>query len=276
MRQLARSASVVSVWLVAFLIAGCTSQVETRDVDDEPQRGTITEVESESVIIRPIDRYLPDADTIIQLIQANENSINRCLKDRGFTEDFVYPEQSQLRDFVISGVADRVVRSSLWGFFGTMTAAQIGYQRETDAESITVPAISVGGTAACVETSESAPDPLTFIFVWSLPNGGPTVPVEDSRYAVAVLDWKKCMAGQGFHYGTPFDAIAEFVEERSASSRQIAAATADIECKISTNLVGVGLAVQSAYDERYIAANLPALTALADQIDSAVRDGAGK
>ena len=157
-----------------------------------------------------------------------------------------------------------------------MTAAQIGYQRETDAESITVPAISVGGTAACVETSESAPDPLTFIFVWSLPNGGPTVPVEDSRYAVAVLDWKKCMAGQGFHYGTPFDAIAEFVEERSASSRQIAAATADIECKISTNLVGVGLAVQSAYDERYIAANLPALTALADQIDSAVRDGAGK
>ena len=56
MRQLARSASVVSVWLVAFLIAGCTSQVETRDVDDEPQRGTITEVESESVIIRPIER----------------------------------------------------------------------------------------------------------------------------------------------------------------------------------------------------------------------------
>lgn len=58
-------------------------------------------------------------------------------------------------------------------------------------------------------------------------------------------------------------------------NRGIATATADVECKLSTNLVGVAVAVEIAYDRQYIEMHPAQLTEfkrrLGDQLRAAAR-----
>ncbi|MDQ4504159.1 hypothetical protein [Sinomonas sp. ASV322] len=56
-----------------------------------------------------------------------------------------------------------------------------------------------------------------------------------------------------------------------ADSTEIAAAVADVQCKISTNLVGIGAALQTAYDQEYIAKHRAALDAFAADWDGYLR-----
>lgn len=61
------------------------------------------------------------------------------------------------------------------------------------------------------------------------------------------------MKEKGFSFESPIDAIGDPAwQGGSVTAEQISAAVADVDCKISTNLVGIGVAVQSAYDQRYI------------------------
>ena len=55
-----------------------------------------------------------------------------------------------------------------------------------------------------------------------------------------------------------------------ASTAQIATATADVQCKISTNLIGVAMAVQTAYDQQYIDAHTDQLAAYRERLQRAV------
>lgn len=269
MRRPIAAASVVSVWLAALLLGGCAGRAEAPATGSYPALGAVETVESEADVVRPIDSYMPSSEKLLALAALYESAINDCLTSKGLLEQFTYPQPEELGAFIASGVDDRVARSSLWGFFDTQTAEHFGYQRANSSGSINIPPLSEEGTAACLANPQGLPDPLLLINEWALPDGGPPVPAEDQRYVASVRDWEECMAEKGFDFGTPIDAISEFVGESPASPRQIATSTADIACKVSTNLVGVGLAVQSAYDEKYIASNLAALEALKSQIDGA-------
>jgi len=69
------------------------------------------------------------------------------------------------------------------------------------------------------------------------------------------------MKDSGFDYPTPREAIAENYQ-MAANDRARAVAVADVKCKLSTNLVGVAVAVQSAYDQEYIDTHVDQLAAL--------------
>lgn len=75
----------------------------------------------------------------------------------------------------------------------------------------------------------------------------------DPRVIAAFDSWSACMNDRGFAYGTPGDAGNDPRWSTSmASQTEIHVATADIECKLKTNLTGVRVAVASAWQTEYI------------------------
>lgn len=248
-----------AVLLVVLALAGCSAA-------EEPPLPSIVRIGSASEVSRPLDPYLAAPDQILRRAAADEVRVNECLEDGGFGERFTYPDAAELEAFVRSGVADRVVRSSLWGYFDTESVATEGYQRSGAPDSVTLPALSPEATKACL-TYDDAPSPLMLIDESSLPGGGPPVPLEDSRYRAAVQEWARCMAEAGHLYESPFEPLTEFVDEVEPSPAQVATAEADLGCKRQTNLVGIAVAVQEAYDLVYIEEHREELEAFLHDLD---------
>ncbi|MCX4395090.1 hypothetical protein [Streptomyces sp. NBC_01767] len=80
----------------------------------------------------------------------------------------------------------------------------------------------------------------------------------DPRVAAVNRTWSSCMRSKGFAYRDP-DAALEDPRWNLRSTRpsraEIAVATADIACKLRTNLLGVNFAVEAEYENAAIAAH---------------------
>ncbi|MCX5102253.1 hypothetical protein [Streptomyces sp. NBC_00439] len=78
------------------------------------------------------------------------------------------------------------------------------------------------------------------------------------RVAAVNRKWSSCMRGKGFTYRDP-DAAIEDPRWNLLSARpsraEVAVATADIACKLRTNLLGVNFAVEAEYENAAIAAH---------------------
>ncbi|MFD3658939.1 hypothetical protein [Streptomyces sp. NPDC058620] len=76
----------------------------------------------------------------------------------------------------------------------------------------------------------------------------------------AMSEWAACMKTRGYNVETVWDA-SDLVATNgfTASDKEIAVATAEVECKENTNLVKVWFAEESAIQQQLIADNKPAL-----------------
>jgi hypothetical protein len=192
----------------------------------------------------------------------------------------------------------RLTRSYLYGFFDPSIAATKGY----DAVQPPAAAPTTGGTRMSndEQTAMTGSDPTTHqpvdkvngrplphggcnqqgvdaiggpppnIDDRALPDGGPHIPVSDPRVTDAYAKWSDCMRGKGYAYKDPIAAISDQAwgqEPNGASAKQIATATADIQCKVANNTVGVIVAVEIAYDKQYVDSHAQALTAYRQHID---------
>ncbi|MEO3869872.1 hypothetical protein ABGB18_13675 [Nonomuraea sp. B12E4] len=83
----------------------------------------------------------------------------------------------------------------------------------------------------------------------------------DSRVRAAVEGWSACMRAAGHSYATPFDPIADPAFRDGTSEKELATARTDLACKKRTNLVGIWLSVESAFQRTMIAQNATALRA---------------
>ncbi|MEV0391120.1 hypothetical protein [Nonomuraea sp. NPDC050643] len=81
----------------------------------------------------------------------------------------------------------------------------------------------------------------------------------DPRVRAAVEAWSDCMRAAGHAYATPFDPIADPAFRDGTSEKELATARTDLACKKRTDLVGVWLSVESAYQRTMIAQNATAL-----------------
>lgn len=117
----------------------------------------------------------------------------------------------------------------------------------------------------------------------ALPDGGPAVPQTDPRLAAAFTKWSDCMKAKGYTYPDPVAAVSDkkwrAPEGRpdkvpTASPEEIAVATADVQCKVENNTVGVAVAVQTAYANRYIETHVTQLAAYQKQLDDALAKAA--
>ncbi|MGW7003890.1 hypothetical protein ACWGCW_13965 [Streptomyces sp. NPDC054933] len=115
-----------------------------------------------------------------------------------------------------------------------------------------------------------------------MPGGGPHVPLTDPRIVSINKQWSDCMASKGFKYPTPIDAIADpkwkpdpkNIGAYRPSREQIAVASADMGCKLSLNLVGIDVAVASAYHKQYIDSHAAELAEYRRNFDSRLKKAA--
>jgi hypothetical protein len=80
----------------------------------------------------------------------------------------------------------------------------------------------------------------------------------DSRVRAAWHDWSSCMAGEGYRFDSPWQPNDRQWSD-PVSEAESATARADMRCRERTNLVGIWLAVERAYQRDLIARNKTAL-----------------
>jgi len=74
---------------------------------------------------------------------------------------------------------------------------------------------------------------------------------KDSRVRSAFRSWSTCMRQKGFHYTKPMDPgdSDRFLHAAKPGRLEIRTAVADVECKRQTNVIGVWISVETAYQE---------------------------
>jgi hypothetical protein len=73
----------------------------------------------------------------------------------------------------------------------------------------------------------------------------------DSRVRNAMAAWSQCMGNGGYDYSTIWEPN-DRDWPRPAGPEETATAQTDVQCKLGTNLVGIWVAVESAYQMRQI------------------------
>ena len=98
----------------------------------------------------------------------------------------------------------------------------------------------------------------------------------DSRVRRAFEQWSACMRRAGFRYQDPWEANDDpaWQEHAQATEREIATAVADVRCKQETNLVGIWMAVEAAYQQRLIERHAEALADVKRLIETRARNAA--
>ncbi|WP_439681056.1 hypothetical protein [Embleya sp. MST-111070] len=291
--------------VLSAALAGCGSGGS--DAGSDPARralppvGAVPTITSVDEITRPIDRYLVTPEEVGS-IQNAANIVNeKCMKEFGLPGI-----PTGLSGFDAKAMRFEKTHSPLYGFFDPAGAAVNGYDRvlgEADpgprraAPAAEVLAVEHGTDAAGAPVTSYAgrtvppggckgesvrrtggtlpmPDPPT------LPDRGPHSAVDDPRVVAAYRAWSSCMKAAGYHYATPDDALTDpnlvpptgGPDAGRHSAVEVAHATADVRCKTSTNLVGIAVAVQSAYDDLYIEGHRDALRDYHDRLTARLAD----
>ena len=280
-----------------LLVTGLTAAACSHAAPQSPppvlgQVPTITAVDE---VKRPLDRYLLSVDQVKTLIRAEGVATAQCMKGYGLRS--LSPDL----DEVDREAGYIMTRNRLYGYFDTQDGAYPGYETlgqqdlngfETlSADQTTAlsgrdasgkPAVALNGKllppGGCDQIGLDAIGGIPpRLDEKTLPDGGPQVPVSDPRLVSVYALWSSCMRGKGYSYTTPVAALGDpqwnpgpnaDPKTYQPSVLEKATVAADVECKRTTNLVGTAVAVQSAYDEQYIASHSAALADYRRKVDA--------
>lgn len=253
------------------VLSSCSGPGAAGSVSAVPSVGEVVAVSSPEQVRRPVDAVRLGSAQLVQLEAAEVRMVNDCRRERGLPGDAAFLEPA------VAAVSRTMEReradSPLWGFFSPSTAASGGFatgkpsgptffQGSGDAKV---------GQECFAQAQKAMPRGQSWVFLATLstwPEGGPQTPVGDPRWVEAVKAWSGCMGDRGFQAGDPVAfAREQNGHQPSASQAERAAAQADVGCKVSTNLVGLGMAVQAAYDDEYLARNEAALREWRKEVD---------
>ena len=295
--------------MLAAATAGCgsgQSHGQSRSTQSQsaqlPALGPIPTITALTQISRPIDPYVPTAAQVKELYQAIDSVTVRCVKSYGLP-----PMPTASADFDDVALQNRA-RNQLYGFFDPEVMAAKGYDvnaimagrpaQPTEAEIAVLSGRSTTGAVVTTYNGRPIPaggchqvgldavggDPPTPGTGISLPDGGPPVPIGDPRVVSVDTRWSACMKAKGYSYANPADAYTDAKwrpattnqsdPDASLNREEIATATTDLACKQETHLMGVAIAVQSAYDRQYIASHSNALSAFKKQLEDRVNKAA--
>ena len=270
------SMAVCGAVAVGGLFAGCTTSTPGTQATGEPPLGTIPVISTPEQVSLPIYSFLPTVDQTVSLMMEDRALVNQCAQENGSTEQAIVQTMdfhgdtggqatpSDLAEYATTYRAEDVTYSGMWGFFDPETVSQYGYNRPPDSQFTLSTYVGQTGSALndCVNrVSEITPGKSAMgqVMISSLPDGGPAWHSDDSRYVAVEQEWSTCMKGKGFTYDTPWAALGDNSRPTDDQTRAKAVALADVDCKISTNLLGEAVAVQSAYEQLYIDSHRDAL-----------------
>ncbi len=246
--------------------------------------GNLLDNPAPSDLVLPLDAFKMSPAEALVFMSASDNLIQRCMADKGF--DVPAIERVPL---VESGNERR------YGLTDLDSASRYGYQPPTltDAErraevslrraeaSVTSPEAAVamdGGTftnvdgpervGGCLGWAQAQLDATEWAiedrFVENIAGDAFAKAEADERVRAAFEAWSDCMAAKGYDYPDPWVANddqrwapPEGLESGPLTDGdpQLATAVADVTCKQEVNLVGISLAVESAYQLEMIEDN---------------------
>jgi hypothetical protein len=280
---------------MSYLATAC-NEAKRPTAPPEPSIGAVPTITEPQQIQRPIDAYVPTAAQVLAVLRNQAAHVTSCMKDFGFSYG------APIVQGLTEAAARRRTRNPMYGLFDMNAAKTSGYQLvlppdQPSTGSRVAPlspdeigvltgmsatgqpmktfagkGIPDGGCEKVGRTaiggSMPAPDEA------ALPDGGPKVPANDSRIVDAVTQWSECVRAKGFHYSSPIAAMNDqkWQTGDTVSSAEIATATADVACKVSINLIGTAVAVQTAYDKRYIGSHSQQLAAYRSNLEAAARN----
>lgn len=218
----------------------------------------------------PLEAYTlavgPEANIVDQ---AQAILIARCVADRGYaslTAAVIYGQISGA-----SGAATPVAAGA-WGYVGRSQAATSGFHPGPHGRTLSFSGqAEAAAFQGCVAKAQA-----------SLVSGRPAVggalieqlssyafgnTLGDRRIETATSAWAKCMNAKGQTADNPESLADQPWPTPTATPAELAVATADEACTVSSNLAGLYFAVLAGYQRELIADHGPALTALrqADQ-----------
>jgi hypothetical protein len=246
-------------------IGACTTAPAVAQ-SGEPPIGAIPTVRSGAEIVLPLDVYLLTGKQQ-ETLDAAVTAIGRdCLKRFGLS----WPAN---RPAVVDGSPRNARRYSIiepekaetTGYHPPETAPPQVDQKEPTADAMNVWAgrgeqtfrgqpVPVGGCAgeAVRQLTRGAADADPGI-PERLQLSTYTQTKADSRVVRAFAEWSKCMRAKGYGYPDPYAAAGDQRwQTAKAGPAEIAVATADVTCKSETNLPGLMLAVETAYQNRVV------------------------
>ncbi len=240
--------------------------------------GPIFSIRRPDQVTRPLDQFILKADTVVKLGYLYENMASKCYASKAPGSSFKWV--GSVEESTQIDIENFVIRSTLWGFFDPSAARRLGYHYPAPGpslEGVKYGPISEAQVTECIRSLDEAfPGGRSWeglIGTGGLPGGGPASRIEDSRYLAAAAKWSACMKIRGFAAQQPLQLLSDPRWNTPAPTpEEIATATADVDCKIETNLVGVAVAVLKAYDNEYIAKHLTELNAFGPMIDKFIRD----
>ncbi|MBB5888949.1 hypothetical protein [Kutzneria kofuensis] len=293
---LKNTAKALTLFGVLIAGAGCGSG-EPAAQQPVPLLGPISTVTRVDQLDRPIDRFEVTYPQVAKLLAATDAATAWCMKGFGLAAPPSDP------DALSDSVRQLRMRSEIYGFYDPADVSAKGYDavvgvdpgsgdaglpeiaqsvlngRDKSGQPVLAhngKAVPPGGCRKLAQDAVGGRPPFPGS-ASDLPDSGPRIPLTDPRLVDVNSRWSSCMKTKGFVYATPADAyIDPKWRPRSPSAQpthspdEIATAVADMDCKQATNLMGVVLAVETAYDRQYIASHTAQLTQYRNQIDAQV------
>ncbi|MFC1421253.1 hypothetical protein [Streptacidiphilus cavernicola] len=293
-----RAAAVLAT---AIVTTSCGHGSATRSGGAPPPLGPVPVITSIDQITRPIDSYEVTVAQTRTLFQAATVVTQQCV--RSYSLSYPAPQW----DDAFSDTPQQLKeRSVVYGFFDPSASPGKGYDAVgveaagaepvlSDAQYTVLdgvdratnkPVAAYDGKSVpahgCLGKGRAeigaAPMPADS---GPLPDGGPTVPADDPRMVDVNAKWSACMKSRGFDYASPWAAYLDpkwrtrpkgsTTAPQLHTPLEVATAAADLACKQSTNLIGVAVAVETAYDDQYIRSHAAALALFKQQLDARLR-----
>lgn len=266
-RSRALLAGMVLIVGVTALTAAAAAATAEPTVDSIP---TITDWRDISL---PLDAYVQDFAERQTVLRAEYLQTKSCVEQFGF--QFAAPAWDKSPADVAS--SGQPAHYRLYGLLDVDHAKQMGYHSygedpATEAayadtklpnDYYNVVAAKFGGgifngktipDGGCLGAAQREVEGATDLSIpVQLAFDARTASNNDSRVVAAFAKWSTCMAGSGYHYGTPMQANNDPKwSGDKASAEEIAVAVADVNCKKTTNLAGIRMAVDAAYQGKAI------------------------
>jgi len=272
---LARAMSLVAgiVAIVGVTTLSTAAAAPNASTPAEPRVDSILNITDSRDISLPLDAYVQDFAERQTVLRAEYALTKSCVEQFGFQfaapawdkSPAAVPNAGQPAHYRLYGLLDEDHAKQMgYHSYGENPASEAAYaDKELPRDYYNVVAAKFGGgvfngktipdggcLGAAQREVEGATDlsmPVQLAFdAW-------TAAKSDSRVVAGFAKWNMCMAGSGYHYSTPMEANNDPKwSGEKASADEIAVAVADVNCKKTTNLVGIRMAVDAAYQREAI------------------------
>ncbi|MFE5549607.1 hypothetical protein ACFQ71_38210 [Streptomyces sp. NPDC056534] len=259
---------------LCFAITACGSSYSE---NPEPPLGEVKRVNSGSDISLPLDAYDTTAEERAALQKVYDLFGIACMKKKGFK--VTMPERRTESSESVYGRRYFIVRMDEAARFGYRPARMMENDQEKiknmktglespaahkawtdqDPDDNSNPNKATGCGAAALPVVDKGVGKDSDIVIHNLSSESWHRSEQDSRMQAVFKEWSSCMATSGFTYTTPIESNNDKRWHGEVTPLEIATAKADVSCKQKSNLAGLWLAVETAYQERQIEENAEAL-----------------